>query len=411
MRLSLVVECRERTERALDSLKLQSIPDARLTMRLYIELAAAAVYSEEETRDILGKALELAEGLDDEVSQLRAIWAIWSDRNLHGDYQGAQLFAERFAMVARRVGDPADILVGDRLVGTTMHYKGNQAQARRYLERVLALYVAPIDHRHTIWFYHNQRALARLMLARVLCLQGFLDQARHHAQSSLEDAQATDNALSIRYVLGWAVFPIALMTKDFAAAEKSLATFIDISATALPYWKIWGGSLQGTLLIKRGEFAAGSALLSAALDTSVRPGWRMRFPDFLGILAEGLAGLGRLTEAQVTIEEAIERSNRDGECWCLAELLRIKGELLLKEATAQLYSAAEDCFVGAIDLAREQGALFWELRAALSLTRLLRDQGRPAEGVALLQPVYDRFTEGFETADLKAAKALLDALE
>ena len=95
----------------------------------------------------------------------------------------------------------------------------------------------------------------------------------------------------------------------------------------------------------------------------------MRFPGFLGILAEGLAGLGRLAEARVTIEEAIERSNRDGECWCLAELLRIKGELLLEEATARLSSAAEDCFVGAIDLAREQGALFWELRSALSLAR------------------------------------------
>jgi predicted ATPase len=411
MRLSLVVECRERTGRALDSLKLQFLLDARLTMRLYTELAAAAVYSEEETRDILGRALELAEGMDDEVSQLRAIWAIWSDRNLCGDYQGAQLFAERFAMVARRVGDPADILVSDRLVGTTMHYRGNQAKARHYLERVLALYVAPSDHRHTIWFYHNQRALARLVLARVRWLQGFLDQARHDAQSSLEDAHATDNALSIRYVLGWAVFPIALMTKDFAAAERSLATFIDISATALPYWKIWGGSLQGTLLIKRGEFAAGSALLSAALDTSFRPGRKMRFPDFLGILAEGLAGLGRLTEAHVTIEEAIERSNRDGERWCLAELLRIKGELLLKEATAQPFSAAEDCFVGAIDLAREQDALFWELRAALSLAQLWRDHGQSGRAKALLQPVYDQFTEGFDTTDLKAGKALLDALE
>ena len=137
----------------------------------------------------------------------------------------------------------------------------------------------------------------------------------------------------------------------------------------------------------------------------------MRFPDLLGALAEGLAGLGRLSEAHATIEEAIERSNREEERWWLAELLRIKGELLLKEATAQPFPAAEDCFVGAIDLAREQGALFWELRAALSLTRLLRDQGRPAEAMALLQPVYDRFTEGFETADLKAAKALLDALE
>ena len=137
----------------------------------------------------------------------------------------------------------------------------------------------------------------------------------------------------------------------------------------------------------------------------------MRFPDFLGALAEGLAGLGRLSEARVTIEEAIERSSRDGERWYLPELFRIKGELLIKEASAQPVSSAKNCFVDAIDLAREQGALFWELRASLGLAQLLCNKGHPAEGLELLQPVYRRFTEGFETADLKAAKAFLEALE
>jgi len=111
------------------------------------------------------------------------------------------------------------------------------------------------------------------------------------------------------------------------------------------------------------------------------------------------------------IEEANARSERTEECWPIAELLRVKGELLLLQGAPGAAVVAEDHFRQALDWARRQSALSWELPAAASLARLLRDQGRSANAVALLQPVYDRFTEGFDTADLKAAKALLDALQ
>jgi predicted ATPase len=110
------------------------------------------------------------------------------------------------------------------------------------------------------------------------------------------------------------------------------------------------------------------------------------------------------------IEEAIVRSEHSEERWLNAEVLRIKGELILLQDAPGAAVMAEDHFRQALDLARRQGALSWELRAATSLARLLRDQGRSADAMALLQPVYDRFTEGFDTADLKAAKALLGAL-
>ena len=110
------------------------------------------------------------------------------------------------------------------------------------------------------------------------------------------------------------------------------------------------------------------------------------------------------------IEEANARSERTEECWPIAELLRVKGELLLLQGAPGAAVVAEDHFRQALDWARRQSALSWELPAAASLARL-RDQGRSANAVALLQPVYDRFTEGFDTADLKAAKALLDALQ
>jgi predicted ATPase len=112
----------------------------------------------------------------------------------------------------------------------------------------------------------------------------------------------------------------------------------------------------------------------------------------------------------VAIDEALARSERDEERWCVAELLRVKGELILSEGAPDAATVAEDHFTQALDWARRQGALSWELRSATSLARLWRDQNRAKAAREILAPVYDRFTEGFETADLKAAKLLLDGL-
>jgi predicted ATPase len=201
------------------------------------------------------------------------------------------------------------------------------------------------------------------------------------------------------------------MTGDLVAAERAVAMLIDL-ATSLnaAFWKIVGRCLEGKLLIERGEFGRGTVLLRSALDTCDQTEWRICYPEFMGVLAEGLAGRGQLSEALATIDQALARAERGGERWYIAELLRIKGELLLQLAGDQPIPAAEACLLGAIDVAQEQGALFWELRAAISLARLRMRQDRPDDARQFLAPVYDRFTEGFETADLRAAKALLDDL-
>jgi predicted ATPase len=135
----------------------------------------------------------------------------------------------------------------------------------------------------------------------------------------------------------------------------------------------------------------------------------MRFAA--GDMAEGLGKAGQIADALDAIDDALARAERTEELWQFPELLRAKGELVLLQGAAPQTAAAEDYFQRSRDWAHRQGALSWELRAVTSLARLLRDQGRPADAMALLQPVYDCFTEGFETADLKAAKALLDALQ
>jgi predicted ATPase len=122
-----------------------------------------------------------------------------------------------------------------------------------------------------------------------------------------------------------------------------------------------------------------------------------------------LGRAGKNTDGLAAIEEAIARFERTEERWAMAELVRVKGELLLSQG-APGAAAAEDHFRQALDWARQQGALSWELRAATSLARLMRNRGRPADAIACLEPVYDRFTEGFGTADLTAAKQLLNEL-
>jgi predicted ATPase len=165
-------------------------------------------------------------------------------------------------------------------------------------------------------------------------------------------------------------------------------------------------------LVERGEFAQGLLVLRDAFETCDRTGWRLSYAEFKGVLALGLAGTGRLDEALLAVDDAMaaDREGADGRGWYAPELLRIKGEVLLRQATDQSALAAEDCFSQAAQMAREQGALFWELRVALSVARLRVSQGRRHEARAPLASVYDRFTEGFATADLQAARALLEGL-
>jgi predicted ATPase len=190
-----------------------------------------------------------------------------------------------------------------------------------------------------------------------------------------------------------------------------VAMLMDL-ATSLgaPFWKTLAHCLEGKLLIKRGEFGTGSAQLRAALDTCERTGWTICYPEFLGALAEGLAGLGQVAEALATIDRALAAADRGGERWFVAELLRGKGEVLLHGAGVRSLSAAERCFSAALEVAREQDALSWELRGALSFARLRIRQDRQDDARQLLAPVYNRFTEGFATPDLRSASAMLQSL-
>ena len=407
--LSLPEECHRHVDRALASFAPGSIRAERHAMLLYAALGESLIYIKgpRETGAAWMTALEIAERLNDTDYQMRALYGLWACGNLGGEYQAPLVFAQRFCSLAVKQADPADLLIGDRMTGVVLHFLGDQASAREHIERMLARYVAPVRRSHTIRFLYDQRVVAAAFLARILWLQGFPDRAMSTVQSIVGDPPVIGHARSV--ALAQAACPISLLVGDLPATERAVAILLDEAARhALAIWHAWGRAFEGILFIKRGDAVNGLALLRTARGELRETGFAALYTEILRALAEALAGAGEVAEGLVTIDEALARSERNEERWCIAELLRIKGEILLLQAGPDAVVTAEDHFRQAIDWAGRQSALSWELRAATSLARLWREQARNEAARELLAPIYARFTEGFETADLRTAKALID---
>jgi predicted ATPase len=410
--LSLMEECRGRVERSLAAIAAGAGGDVRREMQLYAALALSLTFTRGAAITEVGaasaKALEIAESLGNREYQLRALRDLWVFRFNSGQHCLALTLAQRFYTVAATRLDPFERMIGERLIGMSQYYLGELPGARHLIEGVLRLAAPP--QKSEIVRYERARVLSLAVLARVLWLQGLPDQAMRTAESSVADARAINNAIALGQALAVAAYPIALWAGDLAAAEHYVEMLLDNSTRhALSRWHVYGRCYQGMLVIQRGDVGTGLRLLRAAFDEPAAAGSAPRLLAFLISAASGHAG--QIADGLPAIEEAIMRSEHTEERWLIAELLRVKGELVVLRGKSGAAVTAEGHFRQALDLAHQQGALSWELRAATSLARLLSDQGRSADATAFLQPVYDRFTEGFATVDLKAAKALLDALE
>jgi predicted ATPase len=382
-------------------------------MQLYAALGLALMYTKgaaPETRSALANALEIAERQEDRDYQLRALWGLCVERLNNGVFREALAWAERFCSVAASSADPVDLPIGDRMMGLSLHYLGDQTNARRHFERMLSRYVAPLRRSHMIRFQFDQRVTAHIALAEVLWIQGYPDAAMDAVESNIDEARALHHELTLCNALAKAC-PVALLAGDLAATERFVAMLLDHSArNALASWRAEGRCFQGVLQIKRGDIAGGLQALRTALDQLAGINFSLRYTALLGELAESLGRAGEIAQGTGAIAEALARSERNEERWCIAELLRIQGELVLLEGAAGAAQAAEVRFREGLDWARRQGALSWELRCASSLARLWHEQGSTKRARELLGPVYGRFTEGFASADLVAAKALLDSL-
>ncbi len=408
--LSLMGECRER----IDSMLAKRTPDMPLSpateLRMWLAQSEALTMTfapAERTHAAIKTANELSTGIDDVDLQAGLLYLQWSVEFTSGDHRAAMITARQLAVVAPRGGD-AMRLTSDRIIGASLLFAGQLADARDHLQRVVDFYVAPSDGHHSSLFRRDPTVLARIRLARVLSLRGELDRAYAEARTSFAMAQSSGATITVCWAVHDALCPIALERGDLAAAEAAIATMNDWATRGdVTLFAMMATCWSGMLMIERGEFARGIELLSPTLEACERTGWQLGYVPFLAGLAAGLAGLGHLDEASARLERAIARADDKDEAWYRPELLRLKGELLLKQSDP---AEAEACFRSADNVAREQGSLIWQLRAALSAARLRVAQGRRDEAQQLLAPIYDRFTEGLDAPDLGAAKALLDGL-
>jgi predicted ATPase len=414
--LSLMSECRERCERALLSLEPHVTANMRLRMELQMNLASAifiTMGSAEQAKTLLTEALEIADALNDLHAQAGALSALLAIYTFRGEYGRALIAAERIEQIAHRIGDPIHLRFAYQQIGTTLFLRGRPREAQQYLERVLRSPAASGDRRDAIYYNSNDHAVARATLAGALWMQGFTEQAVNEARLSLKELQGTDHPLQLCRILYQGICRIATMIGDFATADREIARLIEAATGSnARLWETAGHFLKGKLLVERGEFAQSLLVLRDAFETSDRTGWHISYEEYKGALALGLAGTRRIDEALGALDDAMaaDREGADGHGWYAPELLRIKGEVLLQQAADQSTLAAEDCFNQAAQIARERGALVWELRVALSVARLRVSQGRHHEARAPLASVYDRFTEGFATADLQAARTMLEEL-
>jgi predicted ATPase/DNA-binding winged helix-turn-helix (wHTH) protein len=412
--LSLMGECRERVERALAVLEGDEAATARPRMQLFAALGWSLMYGvgrARETSAAWATTLELAERLDDKGYQQRALWGLCIDQFNVGELRTALEYAWRFAGLVADSTDAIDSMLADRILATALHYFGDQENARHHIERMLASHAALAQQPQIVRFQFDQRVTAHYFQARILWLQGFADQAMRVVEGNIEEGRTIGNALSFCSVLGQGACPIAFLSGDLDAAERYGAMLLEHADRHGPrVWHVWAGCFNSLVMARRGDIGGGLRALRDGLRQAGDARFLPRFMLLLGELAVCLGEAGEVAPGLAAIEETLARCEARDERWYVAELLRIKGSLAILEGAVDAAATAEEHFLRALDCARLQGAISWELRAAVGLARLWRDQHRTAEAREILRSVYGRFTEGFETADLREAKSLLEEL-
>jgi predicted ATPase len=268
----------------------------------------------------------------------------------------------------------------------------------------------PDEHREFAYRYGQDiGANALCCVSWALWHGGYPDQAAQTADRAVFHAREFGHAHALAYTL-WHTAAVAVFARDVAEVERLAEESAAISARhGFPLWSALSEILLGWVAAQRGRAYDGVVRMRAGLAAVRTTGTRHSEPLHLGLIAEGLAFDGRAKEGLALLDKALSRAAESGEIAAEAELRRLQGELLQRLGTSSA-GAAEAAFAQAVSAARRQGSRGYQLRAATSLARLWHDQGLRNEARDLLAPVYGWFKEGFDTADLRAAKSLLDEL-
>ena len=402
--LGLVSECRNWCRQALDVAAGRDV-DALVEVGLQEAFAVSTMFTKGNVNDVhvaLARGLELSRALGSADHEVRLLGQLNTLLIRQGDFSGAM----EVCLTAARVAASAGTVNVNWMLGTSHHLCGNQVLAQKHCEDALRLSLIS-DQAHAMFIGYNPSLITLLALARTLWLRGHAERAIRLARQAIQKTTMLNepvfNALNLFYGE-----PVFIWCGEWAEADRLLHMLTDhVERYSLGPHRYVTMGLRGEFLVKTGRPEEGCPLLRRAISTLESERHMALATIFTGALAQGLAATGSLNEALSTIEAAVVEARRRGGTFDLPELLRLKGVILALQSPANA-RAAEEAFSGAIELARSQGALAWELRATTSLAReRLRREGS-ADVLRDLTAVYAKFTEGMETPDLQAARSLLE---
>jgi predicted ATPase/DNA-binding winged helix-turn-helix (wHTH) protein len=394
IRLSLLDEYRGHVERVVKDSALMAAADGFTQMSLHLALGHLLLHmaaTDSQLTSTFDRALQISEQLGLSAPRAEALTGAWIASTRCADYPRALEFAQRLRRDAATTGQ-MDELVYSRMMAIPLHYMGEFAAARHFIEQALAHPLRRAQAAYDYFFYIDLEVVMYATLARNCWLQGFADQARDAARRSLERAVSINNATGVCYSLVIAACPVAIWRGDLAEAHRFTSMLLEYSRQySLDSWHSRVPFFERVLLSRSAR--SNEPFEAATLDTTALDTIQI---DAIATLREGSVPAQALARVE---------SGRVG--WNAAEILRVSGEQVRRDRGPEAARTAEAAYLRSLDIARRQAALSWELRTATSLARLWRDQHRTPEARELLAGVHGRFTEGFQTADYARAGALL----
>ena len=398
---------------------IKHLPEVKQTIEtainIRVDLGPALIvtrgFSAIEVEENYTHARELCEQLGETTQLFPVLWGLARVHDSRGELKVGRELGEQLLTLAQREKDSALLLEAHHEIWANLSALGELTSAWTHLEQGFVLY-DPQKHRHHAFLYggHDPGVCCGYHAAEVLWLLGYPDHALRRSQESLAMARELSHPSTMSFALNWACWFHA--HRGEGRAVQALVRESDTLLTEQGFSRLWSQVtfLQGWLLVEQGHQDAGIAQMLKVLGSDQARGRTVRWNGYCGaLLAEAYRGTGRIVEGLKVATDTLTNVQQTDCRYYEAELHRIKGELLLAQVAAD-EQQAEACFQNAIKIARSQSAKSLELRAAMSLSRLQQRQGKKEEARTLLSETYGWFTEGFDTADLKEAKVLLQEL-
>jgi class 3 adenylate cyclase/predicted ATPase len=419
---SALVEAAEQLSQALAQIAtLPSTPELRreqiiLQVALLNTLMHVKGYGAPETKAavvqvkaLIEQAEQLGEPPDDPSLLLSALFGQWIVNFISFNGDVARELAARFLALGRKEGSAVPLMIGHRTMGSTLAFMGELVGARVHYDESLALYRAAEHRRLMTRFGQDLRVTCLAFRSMLLWLLGYPEAALKGADCALLEARQTEHAATLMFTLN---FPIMINTYcgNYDAANQPLKELAMLAEEKrAPFRTAEGVLRQGYILTLTGEATRAVEMVTSGIELWRSAGSTIFTPEHEFMLAIAHADSDQFDDARRCIDKAMTVMQATKERWCEAEVHRVAGEIVLKSPQRDV-AKAQAYFEQSLTVARAQQAKSWELRAAMSLARLLSDQGKRQSAHDLLAPVYDWFTEGFDTSDLRKAKALLGEL-